>query len=150
MDEAKKQYYPPMHTAEHILNRTMVNLFGCERSANCHIERKKSKCDFLLAEAPTDKQIQQIEKQINQIIEQNLQITQKIIPYEEAAEKFKLRINKQDNPQVRIIYIGDYDECPCIGQHVKSTSEIGQFKIISYTYYPENNILRIRFKVFPK
>lgn len=31
----------PMHTAEHILNQTMVRLFGCERSKNAHIEKKK-------------------------------------------------------------------------------------------------------------
>lgn len=35
-----KTEYPPMHTAEHILNRTMVNRFGCPRSRNTHIERK--------------------------------------------------------------------------------------------------------------
>ena len=27
-----KQEYPPMHTAEHILNQTMIRMFGCERS----------------------------------------------------------------------------------------------------------------------
>lgn len=37
-----------MHTAEHILNGTMVRMFGCTRSRNAHIERKKSKCDYLL------------------------------------------------------------------------------------------------------
>lgn len=35
-----KQEYPPMHTAEHILNQTMIRMFGCERSENTHIERK--------------------------------------------------------------------------------------------------------------
>ena len=37
-----------MHTAEHILNQTMIRMFGCERSKNTHIERKKSKCDYIL------------------------------------------------------------------------------------------------------
>lgn len=36
-----KVEYPPMHTCEHILNQTMVRMFGCERSRNAHIERKK-------------------------------------------------------------------------------------------------------------
>ena len=47
----------PMHTAEHILNQTMVRLFGCPRSTNAHIERKKSKVNYELAEAPTPEQI---------------------------------------------------------------------------------------------
>ena len=41
-----KQEYPPMHTCEHIINRTMVNLFGCGRAVSAHIERKKSKLRF--------------------------------------------------------------------------------------------------------
>ena len=36
----------PMHTAEHLLNATMVKTFGCPRSRNAHIEKKKSKCDY--------------------------------------------------------------------------------------------------------
>lgn len=42
LNEAKKDYHRPMHTAEHILNQTMVRMFGCARSANAHIEKKKS------------------------------------------------------------------------------------------------------------
>ena len=44
LNDHNKQEYPPMHTAEHLLNATMVKTFGCPRSRNAHIERKKSKC----------------------------------------------------------------------------------------------------------
>ncbi len=40
MEVSKKDYYAPMHTAEHILNGIMVKMFGCFRSENCHIEKK--------------------------------------------------------------------------------------------------------------
>lgn len=46
LNEHNKAEYPPMHTAEHLLNRTMVRMFGCERSRNAHIERKKAKSAF--------------------------------------------------------------------------------------------------------
>ena len=46
LNDHNKQEYPPMHTAEHLLNATMVKTFGCPRSRNAHIERKKSKCDY--------------------------------------------------------------------------------------------------------
>lgn len=36
-----KDEFPPAHTAEHLLNQTMVRMFGCERSTNAHVERKK-------------------------------------------------------------------------------------------------------------
>lgn len=40
LNEHNKQEYPPMHTAEHILNQTMVRYFGCKRSMNAHIEKR--------------------------------------------------------------------------------------------------------------
>ena len=52
-----KEEYPPMHTAEHILNQTMVRMFGCERSRDAHIERKKSKINYQLPAMPTAEQI---------------------------------------------------------------------------------------------
>ena len=33
-----KEEFPPAHTAEHLLNQTMIRMFGCERSTNAHIE----------------------------------------------------------------------------------------------------------------
>lgn len=41
LNDHNKQEYPPMHTCEHIVNRTMMNLFSCGRSVSAHIERKK-------------------------------------------------------------------------------------------------------------
>ena len=67
LNEHNKEEYPPMHTAEHILNATMVRLFGCPRSRNAHIERKKSKCDYQLSEAPTPEQVARIEEQVNEV-----------------------------------------------------------------------------------
>ena len=46
---------------------------------------------------------------------------------------------------VRVVHVGDYDECLCIGAHVKNTAEIGTFKIISYDY--KEGIFRMRFKL---
>lgn len=34
LNDHNKQEYPPMHTCEHIVNRTMMNLFGCGRSVS--------------------------------------------------------------------------------------------------------------------
>ena len=46
---------------------------------------------------------------------------------------------------LRIVQIGDYDICACIGTHVNNTSEIGKFKIISTDY--TDGRFRIRFKL---
>ena len=47
-----KEEFPPAHTAEHLLNQTMMRMFGCGRAVVAHIERKKSKMDFVLDHAP--------------------------------------------------------------------------------------------------
>lgn len=57
LNEHNKVEYPPMHTVEHILNQTMVRMFGCERSKNSHIEKRKSKCDYKISIAPTSEQV---------------------------------------------------------------------------------------------
>ena len=46
---------------------------------------------------------------------------------------------------LRIVRIGDYDACACIGAHVKNTAEIGTFKIISHSY--DDGVWRLRWKV---
>ena len=141
-----KEEYPPMHTAEHILNATMVRLFGCPRSKNAHIERKKSKCDYLLTECPTEEQVTQIEAAVNEVISRNLPVTIEFIPKEEAASIVDLSKLPEDvSPTLRIVRVGDYDACACIGAHVSNTSEIGTFKILSHDW--DDGRWRVRWKV---
>lgn len=141
-----KEEYPPMHTAEHILNATMVRLFGCPRSRNAHIERKKSKCDYLLPAAPSAQQVADIEAAVNAVISRNLPVTIEFVPRAEAAGIVDLSKLPDDVPEtLRIVRVGDYDACACIGAHVSNTSEIGTFKILSHDY--EEGRWRVRWKV---
>ena len=74
LNEHNKNEYPPMHTAEHILNQTMVRMFGCPRSKNSHIERKKSKCDYLLPEEPDEATMLEVERIVNEVIDRKLDV----------------------------------------------------------------------------
>ena len=141
-----KEEYPPMHTAEHILNATMVRLFGCPRSRNAHIERKKSKCDYLLPAAPSAQQVADIEAAVNAVISRNLPVTIEFVPRAEAAGIVDLSKLPDDvSETLRIVRVGDYDACACIGAHVSNTSEIGTFKILSHDY--EQGRWRVRWRV---
>ncbi len=141
-----KEEFPPMHTAEHILNATMVRLFGCPRSRNAHIERKKSKCDYLLSEAPSEAQVAQIEESVNAVIAQHLPVTIEFMPREQAVAIVDLsKLPEDASPTLRIVRVGDYDACACIGAHVANTAEIGTFKILSHDY--EDGRWRVRWKV---
>ena len=135
-----------MHTAEHILNQTMVRMFGCPRSKNAHIERKKSKCDYELAEAPTTEQMAEIERRINEVIDRHLPVTIEFMSREEAAQLVDLsKLPEAAGDTLRIVRIGDYDACACIGAHVSNTSEIGHFKMLTHEF--ADGRLRLRFKL---
>ena len=141
-----KAEFEPAHTAEHLLNATMVKMFGCPRSRNAHVEKKKSKCDYLLDAEPTAEQVAEIEAKINDVIGQNLDVTIEFMPRDEAGRIVDLsKLPEDASETLRIVRIGDYDACACIGAHVRNTSEIGTFKVISHSY--ENGVWRLRWKV---
>lgn len=149
LNDHNKQEYPPMHTAEHILNATMVKMFGCPRSKNAHIERKKSKCDYILESEPTETQIVELEAKVNEVIASNLDVTIDFVTHQEAASIVDLSKLPDDvSETLRIVRVGDYDACACIGAHVLNTSEIGQFKILSHSF--NDGIWRVRWKVIER
>lgn len=136
----------PMHTTEHLLNATMVKMFGCPRSRNAHIEKKKSKCDYILDSEPTTEQVAEIEATVNEVISRNLDVSVEYMTRGKAASIVDLsKLPEDASETLRIVRIGDYDVCACIGAHVQNTSEIGAFKIISDSY--ENGVWRLRWKV---
>lgn len=146
LNEHNKQEYPPMHTTEHILNQTMVRMFGCERSRNTHIERKKSKCDYRLATAPTAEQVAEIERQVNEVIDRHLEVTTEFVTRDNVPEEVDLgKLPEDASETLRLVRVGDYDTCACIGAHVGNTREIGHFKIISSDY--ADGKWRVRFKL---
>ena len=141
-----KQYDPKMHSTEHILNQTMVRMFDKGRSFSAHIEKKKSKVDYHFDRDLTNDEILEIQNKVNEVIKSNLDVREEFYPKEEAETKFNLsKLPEGADDNIRIIHIGNYDTCPCIGNHVSNTSEIGEFKIISTDY--ESGVLRIRFKL---
>ena len=141
-----KQEYEPAHSCEHLLNATMVKMFGCPRSRNAHVEKKKSKCDYILEAEPTAEQVAQIEAKVNAEISKNQDVTIEFINRKQAAAIVDLsKLPEDASETLRIVRIGDYDACACIGAHVKNTSEIGTFKIISHSF--ENGVWRLRWKV---
>lgn len=146
LNEHNKQEHPPMHTAEHILNATMVKMFGCPRSRNAHIEKKKSKCDYLLDAQPTEAQIAEIEARVNEVIGQNLDVNIEFMPLAEAGAYVDLsKLPENVSETLRIVKVGDYDACACIGAHVENTSQIGTFKILSHDF--ADGRWRVRWKV---
>ena len=146
INEHGKQEYRPMHTAEHILNATMVKMFGCGRHVNAHVERTKSKLDYDFPRPLTDEETRTIEARVNEVIAADLPVTQEFATQSEVAHRFALnRLPDGASETVRIVHVGDYDECLCAGDHVEHTAQIGTFRISSTRY--QDGRLRIVFRL---
>ena len=148
LNDHNKEEFPPSHTAEHLLNQTMIRLFGCERSHNAHIERKKSKMSFLLDHKPSRQEEKEIEEKMNELIEEDLPVTFEFVTRDELPEGVSLdRLPDDASETIRLVRIGDYDVCPCIGKHVRSTSQIGRFEMLGTNWDEHEHSFRVRFKI---
>lgn len=141
-----KQEYPPMHTAEHLINGEIDRRYRCGRAFSAHIERKKSKLDYRMCDPLTDSDLRSLEDYVNAAVDADVEVTEEYITRTEVMERFDMsRLPEGASETVRVVHVGDYDECLCAGTHVKRTSEIGRFRITSSRY--QDGVQRIVFKL---
>ena len=138
----------------------MVRMFGCERSSNAHIERKKSKISYILDHKPDRKEEKEIEQRMNELIDEDMPVTYQnvtrselegiIMDAEPDSPESRLsleRLPEDASDTIRLVRIGDFDVCPCIGKHVRSTSQIGRFEMLGTNWDNDKRSFRIRYKV---
>jgi Ser-tRNA(Ala) deacylase AlaX len=148
LNEHHKEEFPPAHTAEHLLNQTMIRIFGCGRSYNAHVERKKSKMSFHLDHKPSRQEEKEIERRMNELIEEDLPVTYEFVTRDSIPEGVQVdRLPDNASETIRLVRIGDYDVCPCIGKHVRSTSQIGRFEMLGTNWDETERSFRVRFKI---
>ena len=146
LNQHNKQEYPPMHTAEHLLNGEMARRFGCGRAFSAHVERKKSKLDYHMASPLTPEEVKSLEEYVNRIVKEDVVVSEEYISQEEAMKRFDMsRLPEGASDTVRVVHVGDYDQCLCAGSHVASTAEIGEFRISSVRW--QEGVQRIVFRV---
>jgi Ser-tRNA(Ala) deacylase AlaX len=146
LNQHNKDEFEPMHTAEHIVNQTMGRLFGCARSKDAHIERKKSKINFMIDRPVTEIEVKKIEDTVNEIIKQDLPVTYEFVTRDNVPDDVTLdKLPEDASETLRLVRIGNYDVCACIGKHVEHTAQLGEFKINSTSY--NEGKFRIVFKL---
>ena len=90
-----------------------------------------------------------IEARVNEVIAAALPVTVEYMSRKEAASIVDLsKLPDDASETLRIVRIGAYDDCACIGAHVVNTSEIGEFRIISHDF--NDGVWRVRWKVIAK
>lgn len=135
-----------MHTAEHLLNGEMARRYGHGRAFSAHIERKKSKLDYHIPSPLTDDELRSLEDYINGIIKEDVAVSEEYITQSEAMDRFDMsRLPDGASDTLRVVHIGEYDQCLCAGTHVTHTGEIGTFRITSSRW--QDGVQRIVFKL---
>lgn len=119
------------HTATHLLHQALHDVLGDEiQQAGSNITSERLRFDYSYSEKPTTKQLQQIEKIINDKINDNLPVVKTIEDKVTAIESGARAFFAEKYPdKVSVYTIGSYSKELCGGPHVKHTGTIGSIKI---------------------
>ena len=139
---------PRMHSAEHVLNATMVRLIASPRAFSAHLDGPKGKVDYRFGRDLSEAELASVQEAVNGAVAAGYPVNETFLSRAEAAARFDLsRLPEGSGEKLRIVSIGDYDACPCSGRHVANSSEIGGFRIIGHEH--KDGILRLRFRLDP-
>ena len=65
------------------------------------------------------------------------------VPSDISIDRLPVNVSEM----LRLVRSGDYDVCPFIGKHVRSTSQIGNFEMLGNNWDEQKHAFRIRFKI---
>lgn len=122
-----------LHTATHLLHQALREILGDHvQQKGSNITHERLRFDFSHPEKMTQEQIEEVEKRVNKIIQDNLPVTFVEMTEQDALRKGAIGLFRERyNERVKVYRIGDFSMEICGGPHVISTGLLGLFKIIS-------------------
>lgn len=119
------------HSTAHIIQKVLQEVLSSSiHQAGSYVDSQRVRFDFTYTGKITEDQILQIEKLVNEKIDQNNDVLIKEMPLEEAKKIGAMALfTEKYKDIVRVVKIGDSIEL-CGGTHVKNTVEIGRFAVI--------------------
>ena len=152
IDWVRRYNHMRYHTAQHLLSYVVLKLYGASTTGN-QIHENRARIDFNL-ERVDQGMIPEIEEEVNRRIKKNLPVRIEFMPRDEALKRIdprraNLSLLPKSVKELRIILIDDIDMVPCGGTHVRSTGELGFFRITKFESRGKNN-KRIEFTLEEK
>ena len=103
---------------------------------------------FHLDHKPSRQEEKEIERRMNELIAEDLPVKFEFVTRDNIPEGVVLdRLPEDASETIRLVRIGDYDVCPCIGKHVRSTSQIGRCEMLGTNWDEQERSFRVRFKI---
>jgi alanyl-tRNA synthetase len=120
-----------LHTATHLLHRSLQVVLGEHvKQKGSNITPERLRFDFNHTDKMTEEQIQKVEDLVNDAIRRNLPVDMAVMTIEEAREQGATALfTAKYGEQVKVYTMGEFSKEVCGGPHVKSTGELGRFKI---------------------
>ncbi|AIE84930.1 alanine--tRNA ligase [Fimbriimonas ginsengisoli] len=122
------------HTATHLLQAALRQTLGTHvAQAGSYVGPDNLRFDFTHSKAMTPEEIERVERSVNEQALANTEVTTYVdLPIDEARAKGAMALfGEKYGDRVRMVEIGDFSRELCGGIHVRTTGEIGLFKIVS-------------------
>ncbi|MDD2370623.1 MAG: alanine--tRNA ligase [Firmicutes bacterium] len=133
LDKLRREAIMRNHSATHLLHRALNNVLGKHATQKgSFVDDKYLRFDFSHFENLTRIEIDKIEDLVNEYILAHEDVATQILPIEKAKKLGAMAIfGEKYGDEVRVVTMGDISLEFCGGTHVKNTSHIGSFKILS-------------------
>jgi alanyl-tRNA synthetase len=135
VDQAARSRAAWNHSATHLMHAALRKVLGPHvQQKGSLVDPQRTRFDFSHNEPMTEAQIRQVENLVNHEIRRNVEVTARIMRYDDAIKAGALAFfGDKYGDEVRVLSMGDFSTELCGGTHVKRTGDIGFFKIVSET-----------------
>ena len=121
------------HSSLHLLQAALKKVLGDHiaqaGSYNCP---DYGRFDFTHFEKPTDEQLHEVERIVNEEINKDLPVTTEVLNIDDARKTGATALfDEKYGDYVRVVSMGDFSKEFCGGTHVANTGDLGSFRIVS-------------------